>query len=83
MVLRTPAGAADASPAEPYAGGLRERSTLTVKYTSAHIDGVESEVVVNSPHSCQSHPDTINEVQRILRLHLRQEGSCTASNSTR
>ena len=40
-----------------------------VKYASAHIDGVESERVVNSPHSCQSNPDTIDEVLRILRLH--------------
>jgi len=47
-----------------------------VKYSSAHIDGVESELVVRSPHSCQSHPDTINEVQRLLLLHLQQEASC-------
>jgi hypothetical protein len=40
-----------------------------VKYVSAHIDGVESERVVNSPHSCQSNADTIDEVDRILHLH--------------
>jgi pimeloyl-ACP methyl ester carboxylesterase len=40
-----------------------------VKYVSAHIDGVESEHVVNSPHSCQSNADTIDEVDRILHLH--------------
>jgi hypothetical protein len=40
-----------------------------VKYLSAHIDGVESERVVNSPHSCQSNADTIDEVNRILHLH--------------
>lgn len=39
-----------------------------VKYASAHVDGVESERVVNSPHSCQSNPETIDEVRRILRL---------------
>ncbi len=43
-----------------------------VKYVSAHIDGVESERVVNSPHSCQSNPETIDEVRRILRLHAAQ-----------
>jgi hypothetical protein len=41
-----------------------------VKYKSAHIDGVESEVVVPSEHSCQAHPRTIAEVRRILLLHL-------------
>ncbi|NOT54456.1 MAG: alpha/beta fold hydrolase [Deltaproteobacteria bacterium] len=37
-----------------------------VKYESAHIDGVESEIVVNSGHSAQSNPGTVEEVRRIL-----------------
>lgn len=42
-----------------------------VKYTSAHIDGVESELVVRpSSHSTQGHPHTIEEVRRILRRHV-------------
>ena len=41
-----------------------------VAYESAHIDGVESELVVNSGHSTQSHPDTTIEVRRILREHI-------------
>ena len=40
-----------------------------VQYSSAHIDGVESELVVRSPHSTQGRPETIEEVRRILRLH--------------
>src|SRR5262245_1164604 len=40
-----------------------------VKYSSAHISPVESEVVVRSPHSTQGLPETIEEVRRILRLH--------------
>ena len=40
-----------------------------VQYSSAHIAGVESEVVVRSPHSTQGRPETIEEVRRILRLH--------------
>jgi len=40
-----------------------------VKYKSAHLSGVESERVVRSGHSCQGHPDTIEEVRRILREH--------------
>jgi hypothetical protein len=42
-----------------------------VKYESAHIDGVESELVVKSPHSCQSNPHTIAEAKRILLEHLK------------
>jgi pimeloyl-ACP methyl ester carboxylesterase len=41
-----------------------------VKYSSAHIDGVESELVVRSSHSTQGRPETIEEVRRILRLHV-------------
>jgi hypothetical protein len=37
-----------------------------VKYPSAHIDGVESELIVRSSHSAQAQPGTINEVKRIL-----------------
>ena len=41
-----------------------------VQYSSAHIDGVESELVVRSAHSTQGRPETIEEVRRILRLHV-------------
>jgi hypothetical protein len=41
-----------------------------VAYSSAHIEPVESELVVRSPHSCQGNPHTIEEVRRILRLHV-------------
>jgi hypothetical protein len=41
-----------------------------VEYRSAHQDGVESEYIVRSPHSCQGHPLTIEEVRRILLEHL-------------
>jgi pimeloyl-ACP methyl ester carboxylesterase len=40
-----------------------------VAYASAHIDGVESEYVVHSGHSCQGNPSTIEEVRRILLVH--------------
>jgi hypothetical protein len=40
-----------------------------VTYTSAHIDGVESELVVRSGHSAQKAPASIEEVRRILLLH--------------
>ncbi len=42
-----------------------------VKFASAHIDGVESELVVPYPHSMQAMPEVVAEVQRILHQHLR------------
>ena len=42
-----------------------------VKYSSAHIDGVESEKIVNSAHSMQGNPETIQEVKRILMEHAK------------
>jgi hypothetical protein len=41
-----------------------------VSYESAHLDDVESELVVMSGHSSQSNPLVVNEVRRILIEHL-------------
>jgi hypothetical protein len=41
-----------------------------VAYQSAHLDGVESEFIVRSFHTCLDQPATIEEVRRILREHL-------------
>lgn len=41
-----------------------------VKYESAHIEGVESELVVRFGHSVQGHPKAIEEIRRILLEHL-------------
>jgi hypothetical protein len=43
-----------------------------VKYISAHIDGVASELIVRSSHSTQAVPETIEEVRRLLYAHLNQ-----------
>ena len=43
-----------------------------VAYQSAHVDYVESEFIVRSYHSCLNQPATIEEVRRILHLHLQQ-----------
>jgi pimeloyl-ACP methyl ester carboxylesterase len=53
-------------------GPLEERGDGVVTYTSAHIDGVESELIVPYEHSMQSQPEVISEVQRILHRHLEQ-----------
>ncbi|MEI6085842.1 MAG: hypothetical protein WCS70_16275 [Verrucomicrobiota bacterium] len=68
----------------PVADGIRSHSIIAVRgdgpaedgfdgivaYTSAHIGGVESEFVVRDSHSCQHNPLTIEEVRRILLVHL-------------
>jgi pimeloyl-ACP methyl ester carboxylesterase len=51
-------------------GPLIGKTDGVVAYESAHIEGVESEKIVHSGHSTQSHPETIEEVKRILIEHL-------------
>jgi pimeloyl-ACP methyl ester carboxylesterase len=41
-----------------------------VKYTSAHVDHVQSEFIVRTGHSSQGNPSVIEEVRRILLAHL-------------
>jgi pimeloyl-ACP methyl ester carboxylesterase len=43
-----------------------------VSYQSAHIPEAVSELVIRSGHSVQSDPRAVNEVRRILLLHLAQ-----------
>jgi len=51
-------------------GDLSRLNDTVVRYESAHLEGVESEKIVQSSHSMQSQPETILEVRRILREHL-------------
>jgi triacylglycerol esterase/lipase EstA (alpha/beta hydrolase family) len=67
----------------PLAPGVAANSIIAVKgsapvedggdgvvdYRSAHLDGVESELVVQTGHSLQDHPETVEEVRRILLYH--------------
>ena len=69
--------------ATPIAPGVHAHSIIAVKgdgpvesgndgvveYSSAHLDGVDSEYIVRSTHSTQSNPYTIEEVRRIQLLH--------------
>jgi len=50
-------------------GPFEQGNDGVVKYKSAHLEGVESELVVRSGHSTQSTPETIEEVRRILYEH--------------
>jgi pimeloyl-ACP methyl ester carboxylesterase len=48
-------------------GPLETRDDGVVQYKSAHIDGVESELVIeHSGHSTQGNPLTVREVRRVL-----------------
>lgn len=51
-----------------------EWSDGVVKYSSAHVEGVASEHIVHSGHSAQENPQAIEEVRRILRENLHDEG---------
>ena len=53
-------------------GPVEEGNDGVVEYKSAHLDGMESEFVVRSGHSCQSNTHTIQEVRRILLLHAKE-----------
>src|SRR5438477_6663820 len=46
-----------------------------VAYWSSHLDGAQSELIVPGPHGSCALPQTIAELDRILRLHLRSSGS--------
>ncbi len=50
-------------------GSLEDASDGVVRYTSAHVSGVQSEKIVRSGHSAQGEPATIEEVRRILLEH--------------
>jgi hypothetical protein len=53
-------------------GPPEEGDDGVVKYSSAHIDGVASEKIVRSSHSTQGHPETIQEIKRILFEHAKE-----------
>ena len=52
-------------------GPLAESSDGVVPYWSSHLDGAQSEVIVPGPHGACQLPQTIAELDRILRLHLK------------
>jgi hypothetical protein len=51
-------------------GPLENETDGVVAYSSAHLDGMASELVVTSGHSVQQAPKAIDEVRRILREHV-------------
>jgi pimeloyl-ACP methyl ester carboxylesterase len=60
-------------------GPLEDGADGVVAYSSAHIEGVESERVIRpSSHSTQSNPETIDEVRRILLLQAEKHPCAVA-----
>lgn len=51
-------------------GGPPTCSDGVVPYTSSHLDGAESELIVPSNHGAHQNPQAIQEVRRILRKHV-------------
>ncbi len=52
-------------------GDSPNSSDGVVAYWSSHLDGAQSEVIVPGPHGACELPQTIAELDRILRLHLK------------
>jgi hypothetical protein len=51
-------------------GPFQQDTDGVVAYSSAHLDGMASELVVTSGHSVQQAPEAIEEVRRILLEHI-------------
>ncbi len=54
--------------------GIPGGSDGFVPYSSSHLDGAESELIVESGHSVQRNPIAIEEVREILLKHLKESG---------
>ena len=54
-------------------GDTPESSDGVVKYWSSHLDHAKSEKIVPGPHGACELPETIEELKRLLHLHLREK----------
>lgn len=55
-------------------GDTPDSSDGVVAYWSSHMDGAASERIVPSNHSAHQNPEAIQEVKRILKLHILSVG---------
>jgi pimeloyl-ACP methyl ester carboxylesterase len=51
-------------------GNTPNSSDGVVPYWSSHLDGAQSELIVDSGHDAQMNPEAIKEVDRILKVNL-------------
>ena len=56
-------------------GNSPKSSDGVVEYWSSHLKNAESETVVPGPHGSCELPETLEELRRILRLHLKKSGN--------
>jgi hypothetical protein len=54
-------------------GDTPNSSDGVVAYWSSHLDGAVSEKIVPSGHSAHQNPEGIEEVRRILHIHLKSQ----------
>lgn len=52
--------------------GVAGGTDMIVPYSSAHLEGAESEVIICSKHGCTRNPSAIEEVRRVLLNHLEE-----------
>ena len=55
-------------------GDSPDSSDGVVPYWSSHLDEAVSEKIVPSDHGAPSNPEAIEDILRILRLHLKEGG---------
>ena len=55
-------------------GDSPNSSDGVVPFSSSHLSTAESELIVPGPHGSYDLPETINELERILQLHLKSAG---------
>lgn len=60
-------------------GGCPNCSDGVVAYWSSHLDGAKSELIVPGPHGSCELPQTIAELDRILRLNLKTNSRSTST----
>ena len=56
-------------------GDTPNSSDGVVPYSSSHLASAESELIVPGPHGSYDLPETIDELERILQLHLKATGN--------
>ncbi len=65
------------------ADSIEQSTDGVVPYGSSHIDWATSELVVPGDHGCQDTPETIEELRRILNLHLQTTAAHRADPEVR
>jgi pimeloyl-ACP methyl ester carboxylesterase len=60
-------------------GNTPNSSDGVVRYSSSHLAGAQSELIVPGPHGSYERPETIAELKRILKLHLQAVGKPRSS----